>query len=162
ARAARPGRPARRERSDGPADPQAAERRAASRDKKVDAGVEEMRRWLADLVRGGLGAAQPQPWAWWDEHARRMIDAQARGRAGRVGRRAATVAPAGARTGWRERLTDQIGSAHLWCEAWNRRTMLPLATSQALRVRLGYSVVAEDVAQSGKRISDNWAVLGQR
>src|SRR5262249_35096943 len=40
--------------------------------------------------------------------------------------------------------------------------MLPLATSQALRVRLGYSVVAEDVAQSGKRISDNWAVLGQR
>src|SRR5262249_58560424 len=95
ARKARPARPARRERSDGPADPQAAERRAASRDKKVDGGVEEMRRWLADLVRGGLGAAQPQPWAWWDEPPRRMIDAQARGLAGRVRRVAAVAAAAG-------------------------------------------------------------------
>jgi len=40
-----------------PADPQAQQRRAASREKKVDAGVEELRRWLGDLARGGLAAA---------------------------------------------------------------------------------------------------------
>ena len=162
ARMARSARPARRERSDGPADPHAAERRAASRDKKVDAGVEETRRWLADLARGGIGAAQSQPWAWWDQHARRMIDAQARGLAGQVRRMAAIAATAGQRTDWPERLTDQMGSAHLLCEAWNRRDTLPPVTSEALRVRLGYSVSTEDVAQSGERISDSWAVLGQR
>jgi hypothetical protein len=161
-RTARSARQVRRLRSDGPADPEAAERRAASRDKKVDAGVEEMRRWLADLIQGGLGAAQSQPWAWWDQHARRMIDAQARGLASQVRRMAVIAATAGHRIDWPERLTDQVGSAHLLCEAWNRRDSLPPVTRQALRVRLGYTVSTEDVAQSGTRISDIWAVLGQR
>src|SRR5260370_29264856 len=121
-----------------------------------------MRRWHAELARGGLGAAQSQPWDWWDQHARRMIDAQARGLAGQVRRMAAIAATAGQRIDWPDRLTDQIGSAHLLCEAWTRRDSLPLATAQALRVRLGFNVSVEDVTQSGERISDNWAVLGQR
>ncbi len=163
ARAARSTRPARPEPSAAaPADLQAAQRRAASRDAKVDGGVGEMRRWLADLARGGLGAAQPQPWSWWDQQARRMIDAQARGLAGQVRRMAAIAATAGQRTDWPERLTDQLGSAHLLCEAWNRRDVLPAETSEALRVRLGYNVATEDVLRSGKRIRDVWAVLGQR
>jgi SWIM zinc finger len=162
ARSAQSASRARRDRSEGPADPQAVERRAASREQKVDAGVAEMRRWLADLVRGGLGAAQSQPWDWWDQHARRMIDAQARGLAGQVRRMAAIAATAGRRIDWPDRLTDQIGSAQLLCEAWTRGDSLPTASFQALRVRLGFNVSAEDVAQSGERISDNWAVLGQR
>ena len=161
-RSARAASRTRRDRSEGPADPQAAERRAASREQKVDAGVAEMRHWLSDLVRSGLGAAQSQPWDWWDQHARRMIDAQARGLAGQVRRMAAIAATAGQRTDWPDRLTDQIGSAQLLCEAWTRRDSLPPATAQAVRVRLGFSVSAEDVVLSGERICDNWAVLGQR
>jgi hypothetical protein len=160
-RAARPARPERGKRDEA-ADPQAAARRAASRDAKVDAGVQEMRRWLADLARGGLGAAQPQPWEWWDAQARRMIDAQARGLAGQIRRMAAIAATAGHRADWPERLTDQVGSAHLLCEGWLRRDALPAATGQALRVRLGYNVAAEDVTASGERVSDRWAVLGHR
>src|ERR1700722_16796843 len=71
----------------GPADPEAQRRRAASREQKVDGGVEELRRWLADVARGGLATAQAQSWLWWDQVARRMIDAQARGLAGYVRRR---------------------------------------------------------------------------
>jgi hypothetical protein len=163
ARRASTARPARSEPSAAaPADPEAALRRAASRDAKVDAGVGEMRRWLADLARGGLGAAQSLPWSWWDQQARRMIDAQARGLAGQVRRMAAIAATAGQRTDWPERLTGQVGSAHLLCEAWARRDVLPAATSEALRVRLGYNVATEDVLRSGDRIRDVWAVLGQR
>ncbi len=163
-RAARASGPARQDRPerDGPADAEAAARRAASRDARVDAGVDEMRRWLADLARGGLGAAQSQPWAWWDQQARRMIDAQARGLAGQIRRMAAIAATAGQRADWPERLTDQIGSAHLLCEAWCRRDSLPAPVGQALRVRLGYPVAAEDVSRSGERVSDTWAVLGHR
>lgn len=151
-----------RDRSAGPADSQAAARRAASREQKVDAGVAEMRRWLADLVRSGLGTAVSQPWDWWDQYSRRMIDAQARGLAGQVRRMAAIAATAGQRIDWPDRLTDQLGSACLLCEAWARRDDLPPATGQALRVRLGYTISAGDVARSGERIRDNWAVLGQR
>lgn len=162
-RSVRASRPARQAGSAAaPADPLAAERRAASRDRKVDAGVEEMRRWLADLAHGGLGAALSQPWSWWDLQARRMIDAQARGLAGQVRRMAAIAATSGQRADWPERLTDQVGSAHLLCEAWHHRDALPARTSQALRVRLGYNLAAEDVTRSGERVLDTWAVLGQR
>jgi hypothetical protein len=161
-RAAKAARPPGQERPAGEADPRAAERRAASREAKVDAGVAEMQRWLADLARSGLGAAQSQPWAWWDAQARRMIDAQARGLAGQVRRMAGIAAAGGHRTDWPDRLTDQLGSAHLLCSAWGRRADLPGPTVDALRVRLGYAPSTEEVTRSGKRITDTWAVLGQR
>jgi len=145
-----------------PADRQAAARRAASREAKTDAGTAELDRWLADLVRAGLGAAQSRPWSWWDEQARRMIDAQARGLAGQVRRMAATAATAGHRTGWPDRLADQVGSAHLLCAAWAHRDALTEPVRAALRVRLGYAVPAEEVAASGERIIDTWSVLGER
>lgn len=162
-RAVKATRPVRQERSAGePVAPRAAERRAASREAKVDAGVAEMRRWLADLARGGLGAAQSQPWAWWDAQARRMIDAQARGLARQVRTMASIAATGGHRADWPDRLTDQLGSAHLLCSAWDRRADLPASTVDALRVRLGYAPSTEEVTKSGDRITDIWAVLGQR
>jgi SWIM zinc finger len=143
-------------------DPEARQRRAASRDRKVDAGVAELRRWLDDLIRSGLAAAQAQPWTWWDSMARRMIDAQARGLAGYV-RRLAEIAAAGSlRPDWPERMLDQIGALHLLCEAWTRRDVLPPDTFEALRTRVGYTRTVSEVVQAGERVTDVWAVLGQR
>ena len=143
-------------------DPQAQQRRAANRDKKVDAGVEELRRWLADLARGGLAAAQSQSWQWWDQMARRMIDAQARGLANRVRRLAEIAAVGNQRPDWPERMLDELGGLYLLCEAWQRRESLPPATTQALRTRIGYTQTTLEVLQAGQEITDTWAVLGQR
>jgi hypothetical protein len=143
-------------------DPQAQQRRAASREMKVDAGVNELRRWLADLARGGLAAAQAQQWEWWDLLARRMIDAQARGLANRVRHLAVIAAAGGHRPDWPERMLDEIGALHLLCEAWTRRDALPPDTAAALRARIGFTLAAADVSRSGRRITDTWAVLGQR
>jgi SWIM zinc finger len=162
ARAARQSGPARRAPAAEPADPQASQRRAASRESKVDAGVLELSRWLFDLASGGLAAAQAQPWQWWDQLARRMIDAQARGLASHVRRMASIAATGAQRSDWPDRMVDQLGSAHLLCEAWTRRDELPGPTAQALRVRVGYSTSAEEVVQAGERLTDTWAVLGQR
>lgn len=146
----------------GPADTEAQRRRAASREQKVDGGVEELRRWLTDLARGGLAAAQAQSWLWWDQVARRMIDAQARGLAGYV-RRLAEIAAAGShRPDWPERMLDQVGALHLLCEAWTRRDELPPETAAAMRSRIGFTTPASEVLDSGRRIADSWAVLGQR
>jgi hypothetical protein len=144
------------------ANPQARQHRAASRDRKVDGGVDELRRWIADISRGGLAAAQAQPWTWWDQMARRMIDAQARGLAGYVRRLAEIAAAGGHRADWPERMLDQLGALHLLCEAWTRRDTLPAATVQALRTRIGYTQTVSDVAETGERLTDVWAVLGQR
>lgn len=146
----------------GPADPEAQRRRAASREAKVDGGVGELRRWLGDLARGGLAAAQAQSWFWWDQVARRMIDAQARGLAGYV-RRLAEIAAAGShRPDWPDRMLDQLGALHLLCEAWSRRDQLPAATAAAMRARIGYTTPASEVLETGRRVTDSWAVLGQR
>ncbi len=155
------------ERADAPSpavlvDPRARQQRAASRDLKVDAGVEELRRWLADISRGGLAAAQAQPWTWWDQMARRMIDAQARGLAGYVRRLAEIAAAGGHRADWPERMLDQLGALHLLCEAWTRRDALPAVTVEALRTRIGYTRAVSDVRQTGERLIDVWAVLGHR
>lgn len=151
-----------REAGSGPADPAAQRRRAASREQKIDGGVEELRRWLTDLARGGLAAAQAQSWLWWDQVARRMIDAQARGLAGYV-RRLAEIAAAGShRPDWPERMLDQVGALHLLCEAWTRRDELPPETAAAMRSRIGFTTPASEVLESGRRITDSWAVLGQR
>jgi hypothetical protein len=169
ARASRPGGqaggPAGRADAQSPAvsvDPEARQQRAASRDRKVDGGVEELRRWLADISRGGLAAAQAQPWTWWDQMARRMIDAQARGLAGYVRRLAEIAAAGGHRGDWPERMLDQLGALHLLCEAWTRRDDLPAVTVQALRTRIGYTQAVSDVTQTGERLVDVWAVLGHR
>jgi hypothetical protein len=146
----------------GPSDPKGQQRRAASRERKVDDGVNELRLWLHDLARVGLAAAQAQPWSWWDQVARRMIDAQARGLAGYV-RRLAELAAAGShRSDWPDRMLDQIGALHLMCEAWVRRDALPAETAAALRARIGFTTTTAEVQASGKRLTDRWAVLSQR
>jgi hypothetical protein len=145
-----------------PADPDAAGRRAASRDKKVDAGVAELSRWLADLADGGLASAPSRSWQWWDQVARRMIDAQARGLANRVRRLAEIAAASGQLDDWPARMLDEIGALHLLCEAWTRRESLPVATALALRTRIGFAAATADVAAAGRRVTDTWAVLGQR
>jgi hypothetical protein len=143
-------------------DPEAQQRRAANRDKKVEGGVDELRRWLADLERSGLAAAQAQPWQWWDQMARRLIDAQARGLANRVRRLAEIAAAGGQRPDWPERMLDELGGLHLLCEAWTRRDSLPPATLSALRARIGYTMTAAEVISTGRPITDRWAVLGHK
>src|SRR5262245_54390532 len=57
----------------------ASSRAASAREAKVAAGLEELRRWLRDLVRQGLADAQGRPSGFWDATAARMVDAQAPG-----------------------------------------------------------------------------------
>src|SRR5262245_40528954 len=54
-------------------------KRAASREAKVVAGLQELELWLRDLVRGGLAPIQSQPPQFWERMAARLVDAQAPG-----------------------------------------------------------------------------------
>ncbi|MCC7361839.1 MAG: SWIM zinc finger family protein [Anaerolineales bacterium] len=143
-------------------DPEAQARRAAARaaerEAKVAAGVEELRLWLADLVRRGLAAAQGQPPRFWDGMAARLVDAQAPGLARRV-RELGGLAASGA--GWPERLTDRLGRLHLLLEAYGRVTDLSPDLQADVRAAVGWTVSQEALlAEAGAR--DEWQVLGRR
>jgi SWIM zinc finger len=147
----------RAERPQAPPDPEAQAKRAARRDERVAAGVHELRRWLADLVRRGLAEAQREPWGFWDEPAARMVDAQASGLASRV-RRMGAARVAGDR--WSERLLEEAALLGLLLEAYGRIDALPAATQADVRQLVGWTLPTEEVL-AGERLRDDWAVLGQ-
>ena len=148
---------ARKERAATPPDPAAQAKRAAQRDERVARGAEELRRWLADLVRRGLADAQRQPWRFWDEAAARMVDAQAGGLASRVRRVGAAVAAGDA---WAERMLEQAALLQLLLEAHARLDELPPPLRDDVRQLVGWTVATEDVL-AGDRVRDDWAVVGQ-
>jgi hypothetical protein len=149
---------ARKERAEKPPDPEAQARRAAQREERVDRGAEEVRRWLADLVRRGLADAQRQPWRFWDETAARMVDAQAGGLASRVRRMGAAVAAGDV---WAERLLEQAALLQLLLDAYARLDALPMPLRDEVRQLVGWTVATEDVLRAGERVRDEWAVVGQ-
>ncbi|MEO5679115.1 MAG: SWIM zinc finger family protein [Acidimicrobiales bacterium] len=137
------------------ADPVAQERRRARRQANVEAGVVDLERWLDDLVRRGLAAAQTRPWASWDEAAARLVDAQAPGLASRV-RALGRAAHSG--TGWPDRLLGQLGHVHLVLEGWRHRDDLPPALAREVRTQIGFPTARADVLAIPP-VRDRWDVL---
>jgi len=134
-------------------DPEAAARRAAAREERVAAGVEDLRLWLRDIARGGLAAAQAQPYTFWDSFAARLVDAQAPGLARRV-RPLATIAMA-QRPNWPERMLEQLGMLFLLCEAQAGTEL-----RDEVRTLVGWTTGREEVLD-GPRARDRWAVLAR-
>ncbi|MEV6808193.1 SWIM zinc finger family protein [Streptomyces sp. NPDC051132] len=137
----------------GPADPEAARRRAERRAERVTAGATELEQRLADLLRGGLAAAEQAGYGLWDETAARMVDAQAPGLAARV-RELGAIPASGA--GWPARLLEECALLHLLDQGWLRRDRLPGALAATVRHRLGLPV-----APDGPPVRDHWLVLAQ-
>lgn len=139
-------------------DPQAQAKRAARREERVAAGLDELARWLEDLVRQGLASVQTKPYAFWETMAARLVDAQAPG-AARLVRQLAPIPRSG--EGWPGRLLERAGRLHLLVEAFRRLDSLPEPAREDVRAALGFTLRQEDVA-AGEPARDRWAVVGQR
>lgn len=150
-----------RERADreGPADAEAARRRADLRAERVAAGLRELERWLLDQVRDGLAGAARAGYAHWDTMAARLIDAQAPGAAGIV-RRMGTI-PAGGPQ-WPGRLLERYAQAWLLARGYARVDEVDPPTAATLRTRVGFSTPREEVLRNGQPERDLWLVVGCR
>jgi hypothetical protein len=143
----------------GPANPEAALRRAAQREQRVASGVAELDRWLCDQVRQGLAASQQAGYRHWDDIAARMVDAQAPGLAERL-RALAAVPYSGA--GWDGRLLAEYALLRLLTIAYRRQDKLPPPLRDTVRSRIGFTVRQADVLASGQPVKDRWSVLARR
>ncbi|HEX3425427.1 MAG TPA: SWIM zinc finger family protein [Acidimicrobiales bacterium] len=132
--------------------------RAEQRTKRIVAGMEELDRWLGDLLRHGLGYAQTQPYRYWDEMAARLVDAQAPAAASRV-----RGLPGVVRSGdqWPERLLSQVCRLHLLAAGWARHASLPESVRADLRTAAGWPWPTEQVL-AGPKEEDHWYVLARR
>jgi SWIM zinc finger len=130
----------------------ASEKTTLRRAGRVAAGLDELDRWLADQVRGGLAGASRLGYAHWDAIAARLIDAQAPGAARLVQNLSDYV-------GDPERLLTEIGLLRLLTAGFARLDSLPAELAATLRLRVGMPVAAEEVL-AGDRVRDRWQVLG--
>lgn len=135
----------------------AAEKRSASREARVAAGLDDLGVWLNDLVRTGFAALPGKPSAFWETPAARLVDAQVPGMARRV-QALDGITTTGDR--WPARLLRETAMLHLAREGWSRLTALPASTQADLRAVIGFNISQDEIlAQPG--IQDHWLVLGQ-
>ncbi|MBD2101898.1 SWIM zinc finger domain-containing protein [Leptolyngbya sp. FACHB-261] len=163
---------AQKERSDAVADPAAQARRLAQRQAKLTAGLQDLERWLQDLIRHGLATAQNQPYSFWDGPAARLVDAQAPGLARQL-REMAGIPRSG--TGWPDRLLERLGRVHLLIEGFRRLEALPPNVQADIRAGIGWTqklgdgdqgpsdgVQSQSLIPNPQSLVDRWSVLGQR
>lgn len=131
-------------------------KRAAAREKKIQAGMAELSLWMCDLVRGGLSSLPGKPYGFFEGMAARMVDAQAPGLA-RMLREVGEVPLVG---DWAGEILQRLGKIHLLLEGYGRLASLSPQTQADIRGLIGLS---EDqsalLAQAG--VADRWWVLGQ-
>ncbi len=140
-------------------DPIAQEKRAAERQRKVSAGVQDLRLWLEDQVRQGLATMPQQSYQVWDAIAARMVDAQAPGLARQL-RELAGIVHSG--TNWSDRALERLGRLHLLLEGFERIETLPEPIQADLRTQIGWTLNQEELLTTGSAQSDLWLAVGQR
>ena len=137
---------------------QPAEKTVARRQERVEAGVEELERWLADLIGTGLATVRGQGAGSFDRMAARLVDAQAPGLAGWV-RELPAVMHSG--PDWAERLLADLALLHLLARAHGRLPELDAEDPElaaSVREHVGYQVPKEAVTAQGTPVRDAWSV----
>jgi hypothetical protein len=139
-------------------DPGAQAQRALNREARIALGLEDLDRFMRDLVRHGLGAAQARGGELFDEPAARLVDAQAPGIARRVRALGGTIASG---SGWPERMTERLGLLHLLVEAYRRQAELSPELRADVRGLAGWTV-SQDELLAAPGVRDRWMVRGER
>lgn len=129
----------------------AAERRRS----RVEGGLQELDRWLADQIRTGLAGLPKLGYPHFDAIAARMVDAQAPGVAGVLRGLPASLGAAD----WPDRVLHEFAGLHLLSRAHARIDDLPTDLAATVRSRIGYPTAKADVLAS-PAITDSWWAVG--
>jgi hypothetical protein len=139
-----------------PIDVAAQAKRAERRHENIQSGLDQLDVWLSDVVRQGLARLQRESFDFWDAQARRLVDAQAPGLAGRVRAMADRV---GGSDAWPERLLDDLGELALLSHAYRRIDRLQPLLAADVRRRIGINLEQREVLARGEVLEDEWHVL---
>ncbi len=129
-------------------------KRAASRESKVSAGLEEFGLWLHDQIKNGIANAPSQPYSYWETVAARLVDAQAPGLA-RMVRELPSAASGGTNA-----LLEALARLHLIICAYSRLETLSPSIQADVRAAVGFTQDKAELLQQNvpKAI---WTSLGQ-
>jgi SWIM zinc finger len=139
-------------------DPVARAKREAQRVANITAGLDDLDRWIGDLIRQGLASARAQPYSFWDQVAARLVDSQAPGIAERIRVLGSDVYT---RADWVEHLLIELGVLASIVRAWRNRDSLDEVANADLRTLLGWSRSSDEVRALGIE-KGQWFVMARR
>lgn len=141
-----------------PVDLAAQAKRQENREKKVVDGIEELLLWIKDIVRNGIISIPEKPYNFWEQMAKRMIDAQAPGLAGMV----KTLGQVSFfKEGWQSEFLDQLLNIYLVISAYKNKDALAPILQQDVRSWIGFTQNQDELKEQ-KGIVDTWLVLGKQ
>lgn len=138
-----------------PADETAKAKRAESRERKVNGGIDELRSWLKDVVRAGIMNVPQEAHRFALTITARMVDAQAGGLANQL-RQINKINFY--QDGWQRMLVKRLSAIYLITEGYKNCEQLPAEWQKELQTLIGWTTPKEEVLQS-HTISDIWSVL---
>jgi hypothetical protein len=141
-----------------PVDEQAQAKRQLARQSKVTGGIEELSLWLKDIVRNGILQMPEKGRGWFDNMAKRMVDAQAPGLAGMIRELADTNFY---EEGWQSGFMDQIVRIYLEISGYKNMPFINESLQQDIRSWIGFTQSQEELKEK-KGITDKWLVLGKQ
>ena len=141
-----------------PVDEVAQAKRLAARHQKVLDGIDDLQIWMKDLLRNGLLNVPERSRSIFENIARRMVDAQAPGLAGRL----RTIREINfSSESWKYELTDQLSKLYLLTESYKNLEQLSDEWKAEIRTQIGYPQAKEEVL-AGEPVADRWLVLHKR
>jgi len=145
------------EQAEKPVDEVAQNKRQQAREQKVSDGIADLLMWIKDIVRNGILTIPEKNAAFWDNMARRMIDAQAGGLAAMVRALGATNFW---QEGWQSAFMDQLLQLYMVAEGYQRLADINEDLQQDIRASIGFTHNQEELKQK-PGITDTWLVLGK-
>jgi hypothetical protein len=140
-----------------PIDEEAQANRLEKRMARIAEGLAALKTWSQDLIKGGIATLPSKGYAFFDEPARRLIDAQVPGVAGRV-QRLGQIAASGA--GWQHSFVSDLASIYLLIRAFEQIEDLPEAVRSDVLANIGIPLKPEDIiALPGTH--DIWQIIAQ-
>lgn len=146
------------EKTDKPVDEAAKAKRQQVREQRVSDGIEELQRWMKDIVRNGILSMPEKGYAWFEAIAKRMVDAQAPGLAGMI---RSLGEMNFYEEGWQSRFMDQLVSIYLVTKAFQNNEALNEDLKQDIRNWIGFTQNQDELKeQTG--VTDTWLVLAKQ
>ena len=143
--------------ADKPVDEVAQAKRQEARTKKVSEGAVELLVWIKDIIRNGILSLPEKHAAYWDNMARRMVDAQAPGLASMIRELAATHFW---KENWQPVFIEKLLQLYLLAESYQHLSQISEILQQDVLSRIGFTI-NQDELKTQVGIADNWLVLGK-
>lgn len=146
------------EKKDKPVDEAAQAKRAQARESKVSDGIDDLRLWISDIIRNGIHSMPEKGDHWFEQMAKRMIDAQAPALAALVRNLGNTSFYS---DGWQSGFMDQLLQLYLLIEGYKNSNDADGAIFDDLRLGIGFTQKQDELKeQTG--ITDNWLVIAKQ